>query len=122
MQLSQDKTTDGYTVRRYIPGEIYVHDQSYTHNIIISPHQILPWEVDGFESIKNNNIEELIKLNPEIIILGTGVSQHFLSPEIIAPIIEKRIGFEIMDTHAACCTYNLLVSEGRQVVAGLLIK
>ncbi len=122
MQLSQDSATNGYMIRKYVPGEIYIHDQVYTHSIMISSDQISPWEVDGFKSIKNNNLCDILKLNPEVIILGTGVAQHFLNPDVTAPIVEKHIGFEVMTTQAACATYNLLVAEGRRVVAGLLIR
>jgi uncharacterized protein len=36
-------------------------------------------------------------------------------------LIEANIGYEIMDTAAACRTYNILMAEGRNVAAALII-
>ena len=58
---------------------------------------------------------------PELFILGTGARQHFPKPEVLKPLIEARIGFEIMDSQAACRTYNILMGEGRQVLAAILL-
>ena len=35
-------------------------------------------------------------------------------------LFEARVGFEAMDTRAACRTYNILMSEGRRVLAAML--
>jgi uncharacterized protein len=63
----------------------------------------------------------LTTLNPEILLLGTGDSQQFPHPETFYPLVDQRIGFEIMDTPAACRTYNIIVAEGRQVAAALML-
>jgi uncharacterized protein len=61
-------------------------------------------------------------MRPEILLIGTGAKQVFLRPEQLAPLTEQRIGVECMSTAAAARTFNLLVSEGRKVVALLLIE
>ncbi|MDF3055304.1 MAG: hypothetical protein K0Q74_1211 [Gammaproteobacteria bacterium] len=122
MQLSEDQTPGSYLVKQYVPGEIRINDQCYIQSIIISPHEIFPWDIDTYESIENNSLKAILNLNPDIVILGTGATQHFLNPKITAVLLERKIGVEVMDTHAACRTYNLLASEGRNVVAGLVIR
>ena len=57
----------------------------------------------------------------EIIIVGTGATQVFPSPDVLAPLVTHGVGFEIMDTRAACRTYNILMAEGRNVVAALIM-
>jgi uncharacterized protein len=61
-----------------------------------------------------------IELAPEVIVLGTGPNQQFPSPGLIAEVLRMGIGMEVMDTRAACRTYNILASEYRRVVAALL--
>jgi len=56
------------------------------------------------------------------LLLGTGPSQRFPDPPLYAELYRSRVGFEIMDTGAACRTYNVLVGEGRAVVAALLVS
>lgn len=57
----------------------------------------------------------------EVLLIGTGPQQHLLHPSVISDLLALRIGVEVMDSQAAARTYNILMSEGRQVVAALLI-
>lgn len=57
---------------------------------------------------------------PEVILVGTGKQQHFLPAAITRPLLDLGIGVETMSTHAAARTYNILMAEGRRVVAALL--
>jgi len=66
-------------------------------------------------------MEQIMSLDPEIVILGTGRELHFPAESITRPLAENNIGLEIMDTGAACRSYNFLVGEGRRVVAALLM-
>jgi uncharacterized protein len=61
-------------------------------------------------------------LNAEIVIVGTGKKHVFPKPDALRPLIEAKIGFEIMDSSAACRTYNVLLAEGRKVGVLLLIE
>jgi len=54
------------------------------------------------------------------VIFGSGERLRFPKPALLRTLIERRVGFEAMDTAAACRTYNVLVSEGRNVIAALL--
>jgi hypothetical protein len=58
----------------------------------------------------------------ELVIFGSGSRIRFAAPAVLRPLIERGIGIETMDTAAACRTYNVLASEGRAVVAALLIE
>jgi len=57
---------------------------------------------------------------PEVILIGTGLRQHFLAPELLHPLLALGAGIETMSTQAAARTYNILMAEGRRVVAALL--
>ncbi len=60
-------------------------------------------------------------MRPEIVLLGCGARFRFPSPAVLAPLYGAGIGVEVMDTRAACRTYNILLSEGRRVVAALIV-
>ena len=66
------------------------------------------------------HIDALLELDPQVILLGTGARQIFPAMALLARGLARSIGIEVMDTGAACRTYNILMAEGRQVVAGLL--
>jgi uncharacterized protein len=61
-------------------------------------------------------------LPAELVIFGSGPRLRFVAPALSRALIERQIGLETMDTHAACRTYNILAAEGRQVVAALLMQ
>jgi uncharacterized protein len=121
MQLAQERNTGGYMIKQYQPGEIHINNEIYTQSIIVCRDQIILWQAQDISSLKISSLTHISNLNPQILLLGTGCTQQFLPEKLMANILEQKIGLEVMDTHAACRTYNLLASEGRKVVAALLI-
>lgn len=121
MQLIQNRNTGDYIIQSYTLGEIRINGVSYTNSLILSPHQIITdWPPQNIHALAIEHLDIIIQLHPEIIVLGTGEHQHFLNPILLTNLMAHHIGFEIMNTFAACRTFNLLASEGRKVVAGLL--
>lgn len=122
MQLSLDTVTGIYQIRAYEEGRIQINNNWINHSVIISPDQLIdPWRPASIADLKNTDFESVLALTPEVVLLGTGSKLNFPAPEILASIYAQQIGVEIMDTGAACRTYNLLMAEGRRVVAALLI-
>lgn len=64
----------------------------------------------------------ILEMQPEVVLIGTGHSLRFPEPHLLAPVIRQGLGYEVMDTQAACRTYNILANESRNVVAALLIE
>ena len=62
-----------------------------------------------------------LALGPEILVLGTGARHVFPPPATHTHVLSRGVGFEVMDTAAACRTYNVLVQERRRVVAALIL-
>ena len=58
--------------------------------------------------------------NPEIVLLGTGRRLRFPPAALTRSLAAARVGLEVMDTPAACRTYNILTGERRRVLAALL--
>lgn len=113
---------DQYRIESYTNDAVVINGESHTSSLIVSPARLVTgWDVAAFADLAVQHIEMITDLQPEIIILGTGRQIRFPAPHIIAGIFDRNIGFEVMDTGAACRCYNLLVSEDRRVAAGLII-
>ena len=73
-----------------------------------------------FESLAPSTSRASPRCEPELVVFGSGARLRFPSPALLRPLIDAGIGVETMDTAAACRTYNVLLAEGRSVVAALL--
>jgi uncharacterized protein len=105
-------------------GEAYVEVNAvrYERGILVLPDRVIEdWAPADFASLALADFEFLAALDAEIVLLGTGATQRFPSPDLLQPFMRARRGFETMSTHAACRTYNVLVGEGRKVAAALIL-
>src|SRR5689334_17742619 len=106
----------------YGEGYVSVNNQRYEGNLVVAPdHEVAPWNAESFETLTPAHFEALLALKPEIVVFGTGARLRFPSPELTRALREASVGFEAMDTRAACRTYNILMAEGRAVVAAILV-
>ena len=119
----QREATSEFAISGYTADSVSVAGVEYRHSLRVS-HQTAPapWPVTTFAEITTTTIAEATQVQPEIVIIGTGKKLRFPPPDALTPLREARIGFEVMDTAAACRTYNVLLGEGRQVAALLLIE
>ena len=109
-------------IRAYAAGQITVNQEVHARSLIVLPSRVIAdWPPQGFEALTPEHLEILVPLRPELLILGTGRQQRFPRAEILAPLVRAGIGWEIMDTGAACRTYNILMGESRNVAAALLM-
>lgn len=123
MKLETIKNNSNNTIRSYDSNGIKVNDEVLTHSfIIMSDRLIQNWHPKTFSDFNSEDLKLIASFDPEIIILGSGDHLHFPEVSITAPITSRGIGFEVMDTYAACRCYSLLMSEGRNVAAGLILE
>lgn len=80
------------------------------------------WGPETFAALEPGHLAPLVELACDVLLLGTGTRQRFPAPATLRPLIEAGRGIEVMDTPAACRTYNILVAEGRSVAAALIIE
>jgi uncharacterized protein len=94
----------------------------YRENILVTPERIVTgWARGGFDALGEAEFAALAALGPELALLGTGSTLRFPHPRLTRPLIDARIGLEVMDTPALCRTFNILAAEGRKVAAGVLV-
>ncbi len=123
MKLQPDKQPSLNTVSAYGPDYIEINAQRYTQSLLLSPENpVIELSCTRFEDIKIEDFEQIAKLDPAVVIFGSGQRIRFPQAALIAPLIARNIGLETMDLQAACRTYNVLMAEGRKVVAALLIE
>jgi len=122
MPLIEDANQSRYHLQSCAPGAIKINNTVYTRSLILTPDTlILDWGPSTLDEITAAHWQQLLALESEIILLGTGT--HFImpAPSLLAPIYEKNRTVECMDTAAACRTFLALSSESRKVAAALLI-
>ena len=104
----------------YGEGYVLVNGARHESSLIVTPEQLLPWGVAGFDALTEADFRVFLGLDLEILLVGTGARQRFPHPGLTRALAEKRIGIEAMDVQAACRTYNILIAEGRRVAAALM--
>jgi uncharacterized protein len=111
----------GNVVTGFGPGWVRVGTQEYRSNIVLTPDSVVEWPNSGFDALTEADFAGWLAHAPEIVLLGTGSRLRFPHPRLTRAIPEAGVGLEVMDTPAACRTFNILAGEGRKVVAALIV-
>lgn len=106
----------------YGAGYVAVNQVRYEKCVVVTPQGVSEWKVADFETLAPADFEFIAELKPEIVILGTGARQRFPGPELAGALAGSGSGVEVMDSRAACRTYNILAAEGRKVVAAIVLE
>lgn len=123
MKLHQDSNAAANTVTGYGADYVEINLVRHERSVVVRPEgEVLDWPIDDFEQLGPEHFAALLDPVPEVVIFGSGARLRFLHPRLTAPLSARRIGIETMDFQAACRTYNILMAEGRQVAAALLIE
>ncbi len=144
MQIHQDYDHSRYAIRSYEPGRLTVIKplgevpphldaealarlqaerlEVLQENVVVTPQRLLSgWGPTTPQDLESGHLEALLTLEVEVVILGTGPRQVFPHPRTLLPLTSRGIGVEVMDTAAACRTYNFLISDGRPAAAALML-
>ncbi len=122
MKLSLDKPDFACPIRAYAPGRVTVGEEVLTRSAVVLPERILrDWPPRSFEELEADHLLGLSGLGVEVLLLGTGERLRFPDHRTVAALTARGIGVEVMDTAAACRTFNILAGEGRRVAAALII-
>jgi len=121
---TQPDRLDGVNViSRQEPGRIWVNADVHETSLLVPWRgQPQPWPATTLAELTAAHFDAVLALQPELVIFGSGPRLRFIAPTLYRSLIERGIGIETMDTPAACRTYNVLATEGRSVVAALLLE
>jgi len=122
MRFTQDSTAAAHLIRAYAAGELRINNDIYRDTVIVSASQVVVVpDIRDVGALVTFDPARILSLDPELILLGTGQRQVFPAASFRAQFLKAGIGFEVMDTGAACRTFNVLVAEQRRVVALLML-
>ncbi|NKC13231.1 MAG: hypothetical protein GKR94_13850 [Gammaproteobacteria bacterium] len=120
MKLHLDNSAR-FRITSYSPAGIAVNETTYPGSLIIQADTApQPWAALTVDDISRQSLQTYLDLKPEIMLIGTGARQQFPAVDQLAFLYASELGFEIMDTAAACRTFNILIGEERRVIAAVL--
>ena len=122
MQINREEETAANAITAYSAGEICIRDRVFHASLILTRDTVIAdWKAAPVDRLGIDDFERMFELAPEVVILGTGSKQSMPPPELFAAFAARGIGLEVMDTGAACRTYNLLLAEYRAVAVALIV-
>ena len=122
LKLHQNQATGRNAFTGYGDGYVLVNGSRYGSSVLVMPDAaVAAWDVDDVSGLDEQGIRRLAALDMEVLLIGTGRQLRFPAPRLLLPLAQAGIGAEIMDTPAACRTYNILMGEGRKVAAALIL-
>lgn len=122
MKLSLDSHTARFLIRAYDNGTVRINDRDYRHSVVVSSERLLEhWAPQSMHELTLDDLEVVLAEQAEIVLLGTGRRTRLPPREVARHALQRGAALEAMDTGAACRTFNILVSEGRSVVAALMM-
>ncbi len=123
MKFTLENGTGVNTIRAHGPQGIRVAGTLVTSHCLVTADRLeTDWPVTTASRLTPGDFTLALSFEPELIVVGTGRRLEFPPADVQAAVQAAGVGFEAMDTGAACRTYNVLVSEGRRVVAALLLE
>ena len=122
MELNHDRPEGYFFIRAIRSDAVIVIDRELRSSFLIAPDRVIEtWPVTSISTLDTAAVQDILKLQPEVTLLGTGSRQQFPDKAVLLPLLREGIGVEVMDNSAAGRTYNLLAAEGRKVVAAFIL-
>lgn len=122
MKLHLNTNSGQNVITGHGDGYVMVNGQRLERSFIVLPGELMAdWPAPEFAALAPADFAPLLERKPAVVVFGSGATFRFPHPRIMAAFSQARIGFEVMDTPAACRTYNVLMGEGREVAAAILL-
>lgn len=123
MKLHLHTLENKHQITGFDQASITINQIPYPHNLIVSgTHLQTDWFTGAWATLDAQALATVLALQPEVVLLGTGDKHRFIHPKHTQAFTEANIAVECMTTAAACRTYNILMAEGRNVIAALLLE
>ncbi|WP_239423411.1 Mth938-like domain-containing protein [Snodgrassella communis] len=119
MQIDEIHDKQGLWIEEFDTDKITINGQQYVGPVCITATEVIPLDKNTAEELTIEDFSQAIEEKPEVILIGTGSKHVFIHPRLTVQLVKKNIGVESMNTAAACRTFMVLRSEGRNVWAWL---
>ena len=122
MKLHLANLGDTKLFTAYDMDHVMVNGERHERSIVVLAEEVRSdWDAVGFDALEEIHFNYFLAIKPDVLLLGTGAQQRFPHPRLYRALTNAGIGVECMTTPAVCRTYNILVAEGRKVVAAILM-
>jgi uncharacterized protein len=122
MKLHADQPNAANVIHAVTRQSVSINGQAFTTSVLVpSDAALQTWEPATVADLTASHFGQILEYKPELVVFGSGPVMKFVHPSLMRALMDARIGVDTMDTMAACRTYNILVSEGRRVLAALII-
>ncbi|MGI9229873.1 MAG: Mth938-like domain-containing protein [Gammaproteobacteria bacterium] len=122
MKLELDQSDTGLRISAYTEASVCIADRVYSDSIIINTERVIEDVLPATVlELQPRHLHTIIDMQPEIVLFGTGPRLCHPPDNIAQTLFQHHIGMEIMDTGAACRSFNFLLGEGRRIVCLLFI-
>ncbi|HXD83752.1 MAG TPA: MTH938/NDUFAF3 family protein [Rudaea sp.] len=122
MQLTEHRNERQFFLRHADAQSVTVIDKRLTRSVAVGAAGIIEnFPVASVDRFDADAIDRILQLQPEVVLLGTGARAVFPPQAVLAQFLKRGIGLETMDNAAAARTFNVLIGEGRRVVAVFLL-
>ncbi|WP_133127835.1 Mth938-like domain-containing protein [Legionella nagasakiensis] len=122
MHITREQV-DLHTIQSYSESEIKINNTLYERSVIISRKTLIAqWQIHSVQELNETLLAPMLELNPEVIIIGHNKVGLQASISVHQYLSKRRIGLECMSIGAACRTFNVLLSEQRAVVLGIIFS
>lgn len=146
MKLHDDVNPSLNTVTSYGAGFVEINQTRFETAVAFGPEgPVVPWPAHDAADISAQLLRQACGLSktapdpmqfldasedspaldpnrPEVLLVGTGSHQVMLGHDVVGPLLRAGVGVECMSTGAAARTYNILMAEGRRVIAALILE
>lgn len=123
MPLNQELPGQHQFIRSVGSAGVQLAEHLLQDSFILTPEQVYPhWPITHVDQLDEAAIDHLLQLKPELVVLGTGAKQVFPPAALLGRFLQQGVGIEIMNTDAACRTFNICVMENRRIVAALILE
>ncbi|KTD08251.1 Mth938-like domain-containing protein [Legionella jamestowniensis] len=115
------EANEKHTIQAYNEKALQIDSVTYSNNLVVSGHEIIAdWSIEKIQDLSEETMWPLLKFHPKIIIIGHNQQGQFAPFPIVDVLAKKGIGLECMSIGAACRTFNVLLSEQREITLGII--
>ena len=122
MQITEYQPDSNYRIKSCNKDGVTISNQTYKESLIVTATSIQTLAIKSADQLTAKDLQKVIDLKPEVLLIGTGEKQQFLANHLLADLINQQIGTEVMNTAAACRTFNVLLAESRNVAVILIVE
>ena len=122
MDITPIMSESAKRIERYGDGAFVVSGEEFKGNIFITPEHVELWTAPVAEDLSDASISQLVEAakDVDILLYGAGAQMPFVTPTVRAKFKDHDMVLDVIDTGAACRTFNILMNEERRVAALLL--